>query len=96
MGVLGIVPPGVLTSDNVFKLFKYAREHEFTIPAINVISSSGINSVLEAARDAKSPVIIQISQGGAQFFGGKGLNNEGQAASILGSIAVAHHVRTCV
>lgn len=94
MGVLDIVPTGVLTGDNVLKLFTYAREHEFAIPAINVTSSSGINSVLEAARDSKSPVIIQISQGGAQFFGGKGLSNDGQAASILGSIAGAHHVRT--
>jgi fructose-bisphosphate aldolase class II len=94
MGVLDIVPTGVLTGDNVLKLFTYAREHQFAIPAINVTSSSSINSVLEAARDAKSPVIIQISQGGAQFFGGKGLSNDGQAASILGSVAGAHHVRT--
>ena len=85
---------GVITGENVLKLFEYAREHEFAIPAINVTSSSAINSVLEAARDAKSPVIIQISQGGAQFFGGKGLNNDGQKASILGSIAGAHHART--
>jgi fructose-bisphosphate aldolase class II len=94
MGVLDIVPTGVLTGDNVLKLFTYAREHQFAIPAINVTSSSSINAVLEAARDAKSAVIIQISQGGAQFFGGKGLNNDGQKASILGAIAGAHHVRT--
>jgi fructose-bisphosphate aldolase class II len=94
MGVFDIVPTGVLTGDNVLKLFTYAREHNFAIPAINVTSSSAINAVLEAARDAKSPVIIQISQGGAQFFAGKGLNNDGQKASILGSIAGAHHVRT--
>ncbi|CAF1337967.1 unnamed protein product [Adineta ricciae] len=94
MGVLDIVPTGVLTGDNVLKLFTYAREHQFAIPAINVTSSSAINAVLEAARDAKSPVIIQISQGGAQFFAGKGLNNDGQAASILGAIAAAHHART--
>lgn len=64
------------------------------ILAINVTSSSGINSVLEAARHAKSSVIIQICQGRAQFFGGKDLNNDGQAASILGSIAGAHHAQT--
>ncbi len=87
------ISKGVLTGDNVLKLFAYAKEHQFAIPAINVTSSSSINAVLEAARDAKSPVIIQISQGGAQFFAGKGLNNDGQKASILGSIAGAHHVR---
>ncbi|CAM4818078.1 unnamed protein product [Rotaria magnacalcarata] len=94
MGVFDVVPAGVLTGDNVMKLFSYAKEHHFAIPAINVTSSSAINSVLEAARDSKSPVIIQISQGGAQFFGGKGLSNDGQAASILGAVAGAHHVRT--
>lgn len=78
----------------MLKLFEYAREHGFAIPAINVTSSSSINSVLESARDAKCPVIIQVSQGGAQFFAGKGLNNDGQKGSILGSIAAAHHVRT--
>lgn len=85
---------GVLTGDNVLKLFSYAREHGFAIPAVNVTSSSVANAVLEAARDAKAPVIVQISQGGAQFFAGKGINNDGQAASILGAIAGAHHVRT--
>lgn len=94
MGVLDIVPTGVITGENVIKLFKYASEHQFAIPAFNVTSSSSINAVLEAARDAKSPVIIQVSQGGAQFFAGKGLNNDGQKASILGSIAVAHHTRS--
>lgn len=77
----------------MLKLFTYAREHQFAIPAINVTSSSAINAVLEAARDAKSPVIIQISQGGAQFFAGKGLSNDNQQASVLGSIAAAHHTR---
>jgi fructose-bisphosphate aldolase class II len=85
---------GVLTGDNVLKLFAYAKKHQFAIPAINVTSSSAINAVLEAAANAKSPVIIQISQGGAQFFAGKSLNNDGQAASILGAVAGAHHVRT--
>lgn len=94
MGVLDVVPAGVLTGDNVLKLFSYAREHGFAIPAVNVTSSSVANAVLEAARDAKAPVIVQISQGGAQFFAGKGINNDGQAASILGAIAGAHHVRT--
>jgi len=32
MGVLDIVPAGVLTGDNVRKLFEYAREHQFAIP----------------------------------------------------------------
>ncbi|KAH9918777.1 hypothetical protein B0H21DRAFT_846763 [Amylocystis lapponica] len=93
MGVLDIVPPGVLTGDNVRKLFDYAKEHQFAIPAINVTSSSTANAVLEAARDVKSPIIIQVSQGGSAYFAGKGLANDKQQASITGAVAAAHHVR---
>jgi fructose-bisphosphate aldolase class II len=93
MGVLDVVPAGVLTGDNVRKLFDYAKEKGFAIPAINCTSSSTVNAVLEAARDIKSPIIIQVSQGGSAFFGGKGLDNKDQKASIAGSIAAAHFVR---
>ncbi|EDR08076.1 eu2.Lbscf0012g03030 [Laccaria bicolor S238N-H82] len=87
MGVLDVVPTGVLTGDNVRKLFDYAKEHQ------NVTSSSVANAVLEAARDIKSPIIIQVSQGGAAYFAGKGLPNDKQQASIIGAVSAAHHVR---
>ncbi|HBK71508.1 MAG TPA: class II fructose-bisphosphate aldolase, partial [Flavobacteriaceae bacterium] len=38
------------------------------------------------------PVIIQFSNGGAQFIAGKGLSNENQKAAIAGGIAGAKHV----
>ncbi|KAL4067105.1 hypothetical protein V8B97DRAFT_965557 [Scleroderma yunnanense] len=94
MGLLDIVPAGVLTGDNVRKLFDYARENKFAIPAINVTSSSSANAVLEAARDIKAPIILQVSQGGSAFFAGKGIANDKQQASITGSIAAAYHIRT--
>jgi len=94
MGLLDVVPAGVLTGENVVKLFQYAKEHQFAIPAINCTSSSTVNAVLEAARDIKAPIIIQVSQGGSAYFAGKGLANGNQEASILGAIAAAHHVRT--
>ncbi|KAI6003507.1 hypothetical protein F5J12DRAFT_838327 [Pisolithus orientalis] len=94
MGVLDIVPAGVLTGENVRKLFNYAREQKFAIPAINVTSSSTANAVLEAARDIKAPIILQVSQGGSAFFAGKGIANDKQQASILGAVAAAHHIRT--
>ena len=55
--------------------------------------NSTVNAVLEAARDIRSPIMVQFSNGGADFFAGKGLDNSSQQASILGSIAGAH-VRT--
>ncbi|KAG2066220.1 hypothetical protein BDR04DRAFT_1059608 [Suillus decipiens] len=94
MGVLDIVPAGVLTGDNVRKLFDYAKENKFAIPVSNVTSSSTANAVLEAARDIKSPIILQVSQGGSAYYAGKGLANDSQQASILGAVAAAHHIRT--
>ena len=57
------------------KLFKYAQEKEFAIPAINVTSSSSAVAALEAARDAKAPIILQVSQGGAAYFAGSQLTS---------------------
>jgi len=69
---------GVIVGDDVLALFKYAHDQKFAIPAINVTSSSTVVAALEAAKDKKSPIIIQMSQGGAQYFCGKGINNDGQ------------------
>ncbi|KXX82406.1 Fructose-bisphosphate aldolase [Madurella mycetomatis] len=85
--------PGVIYGDDVLKLFEYARKHAFALPAVNVTSSSTAIAALEAAKDAKSPIILQVSNGGAAFFAGKGISNDGQAASIAGAIAAAHYIR---
>lgn len=53
------------------------------------LSYSTVNAALEAARDIKSPLIIQFSQGGSAFFAGKGLDNKNQEASIVGAVAGA-------
>ena len=75
------------------QLFKYAQEKTFAIPAINVTSSSTVVASLEAARDAKSPIILQVSQGGAAYFAGKGVGNKNQEASVAGAVAAAHYIR---
>ena len=84
---------GVIVGDDVRNLFLYAQEKGFAIPAINVTSSSTVISSLEAARDKKSPIILQTSNGGAAFFAGKGIANKKQEASIAGAIAAAHYIR---
>lgn len=83
---------GVLHGAAVQELFEIAKTNEFALPAVNVISTDTVNAVLEAAKKANSPVIIQFSNGGGQFYGGKSLPNGAQEASIAGSIAGAHHV----
>ncbi|MTI30795.1 class II fructose-bisphosphate aldolase [Xanthovirga aplysinae] len=84
--------PGVLFGKEVQELFNYANKNNFAIPAVNVIGTDSVNAVLETARDLNSPVIIQFSNGGASFFAGKGLSNEGQEAAIAGGISGAQHV----
>jgi len=86
--------PGVIYGDDVLNLFKYAREHGFALPAINVTSSSTVVAALEAARDSKAPIVLQVSNGGAAYFAGKGVSNDGQKASVAGSVAAAHYIRS--
>ena len=83
---------GVLTGTEVQGLFKLAKEKAFALPAVNVIGSNSINAVLETAAELNSPVIIQFSNGGAQFNAGKGLSNENEQAAITGAVAGAKHV----
>lgn len=90
--ILDVVKPGVVTGDDVQKVFAICKENNFALPAVNVISTDSINSALEAAAKVKSPVIIQFSNGGAQFVAGKGLKLEGQQNAILGAISGAKHV----
>jgi len=85
---------GVIYGDDVRQLFLYAQQKGFAIPAINVTSSSTVVAALEAARDNKAPIILQTSQGGAAYFAGKGVANKNQEASIAGSIAAAHYIRS--
>ncbi|KAG7665197.1 FBA1 [[Candida] subhashii] len=85
---------GVIYGQDVKDLFDYAQAKGFAIPAINVTSSSTVVAALEAARDNKSPIILQTSQGGAAYFAGKGVSNTDQKASIAGSIAAAHYIRS--
>lgn len=97
MGLLAELnlPVGVIYGDDVLKLFQHAREKGYALPACNVTSSSTVVAALEAARDAKSAIILQTSQGGAAYFAGKGVKNsaEKQEASVAGSIAAAHYIR---
>jgi fructose-bisphosphate aldolase class II len=86
------IKPGVITGKQVQEVFQLAKEKKFALPAVNVIGSSSINGVLETAATLNAPVIVQFSNGGAQFNAGKGLSNEDQKAAIAGAVAGAKHV----
>ncbi len=85
-------PAGVITGDKVQELFAYAKANQFALPAANTIGTDSVNSVLEAARDINAPVILQLSNGGAVFFAGKGLSNANQQAAVIGAVSAAEHV----
>ncbi len=85
--------PGIVTGDALQELFSYCKEAQCALPAINVIGSHVSNAAMAAAKQAQAPIIIQFSHTGAQFVGGKSLDNGQQQASIAGAIAGAMHVR---
>ena len=90
--VLDVVQAGVVTGDDLQKLFKIAKDEGFALPAVNVVSTSSINAVLESAKNVNSPIIVQFSNGGGAYYAGKGLPSD--EAAVLGSISGAQHVHT--
>ncbi|MCF6340723.1 MAG: class II fructose-bisphosphate aldolase [Sulfurimonas sp.] len=92
MGILDIVKPGVMFGEDLQKVYNYAKENKFAIPAINVVGTDSINAILESATKVNSPVIIQFSNGGASYYAGKGLSNKDEKAAILGAVSGAIHI----
>jgi fructose-bisphosphate aldolase class II len=85
-------PAGVISGDDVQKMFAYAKARQFALPGANCTGTNTVNSVMETAVEVNAPVIIQFSNGGAVFFAGKGLSNDGQQAAIAGAVSGAQHV----
>lgn len=83
---------GVLHGDQVQELFEIAKKHQFALPAVNVTGTNTVNAVMETAKAVNSPVIVQVSNGGAQFYAGKSLDNTKLQACILGAVSAAKHV----
>jgi len=86
------IKPGVATGEDVQRIFAHAKKNGYALPAVNVTNTSTVNSVMEAASMMNAPVIIQFSNGGAEFFAGKGLINDDFKASIAGAVSGARHV----
>lgn len=81
-----------MTGDQVQELFEIAKANQFALPAVNVIGTNSINAVMETAKAMNSPVIVQLSNGGAQFYAGKSMNNDNLRACVLGAVSAAQHV----
>src|SRR4051794_36531745 len=84
--------PGVLFGEELEALYNDAKDNQFALPAVNTIGTNTINAVLETAAKVNSPVIIQFSNGGAQFMAGKGMPNDKMQANISGGVSGALHI----
>jgi len=83
---------GVLTGEQVQEVFADAKANKYALPAVNVTNTSTVNTVMETAAELNSPAFIQFSNGGCQFYAGKGLSNKNHEAAIAGGISGAVHV----
>ena len=83
---------GVLFGEELEHLYNDAKNNQFALPAVNTIGTNNINATLETAAKVNSPVIIQFSNGGAQFIAGKGMPNDQLQANISGAVSGALHI----
>ncbi len=84
--------PGLVFGSALLDLYQYAKENKFALPGVNVTGTNSLNAVLETAKLVNSPVVIQFSSGGSQFYAGKGLKLENEKNTALGAIAGANHI----
>ncbi len=83
--------PGVVTGSDYLTLVNACKQGDYALPGVNIISSHTINAALEAAAAHGSDIIVQMSNGGAQFYAGKGMK-DGFQAKVLGAVSAAKHV----
>jgi len=86
------LPAGVVTGENYRHLVRACKAGGYALPGVNVTSTSTLNAVLEAAGRAGSDVIVQLSNGGAQFFAGRGIE-DALTAKVLGAVSAARHAQ---
>ncbi len=89
---MGKYSAGVLFGEELKALYHDAKQHGFALPAVNTTGTDTINATLEAAAAVNSPVIVQFSNGGAQFIAGKGMPNDKLQANISGAVSGALHI----
>lgn len=85
--------PGIVFGTALQDLYQHAKENKFALPAVNATGTNTVNAILETAKAVNSPVIIQFSNGGGQFYAGKSLKLENDRAAALGAISAAQHIQ---
>jgi fructose-bisphosphate aldolase class II len=80
----------IATPEQYAEMLDKAKTKGFAYPAVNVSSSSTINSVLQGFAEAESDGIIQVTTGGADYFAGHTVKN--RASGALAFAAFVHEV----
>ena len=88
--IMDNIPAGVVWGDQLQEIFRIAKANHFALPAVNVVGTDSVNAVMEAAKQANSPIMVQFSNGGAMFYAGKSLS--GNDAAVAGAVSGALHV----
>jgi fructose-bisphosphate aldolase class II len=83
--------PGVVYGESYQTLLSTCKENHYALPAVNVVGTNSVNAVLEAAARNRADVIVQLSNGGAEFFAGQGFPGRDRAR-VLGAVSAAQHV----
>lgn len=83
---------GVLYGQELIDVYTDAKANGYALPGVNAVGTSTVNGILEAAAKIESPVIVQLSFGGGQFYAGKSLQNDNLQASAAGCLSAAMHV----
>ncbi|WAB80585.1 class II fructose-bisphosphate aldolase [Microcella daejeonensis] len=77
----------IATPEQYAEMLDKAKKGGFAYPAINVSSSSTINSVLQGLSEAQSDGIIQVTTGGADFFAGQSVKARASGALAFAAFA---------
>lgn len=83
---------GVVYGQELIAIYEDAKANSYAMPGVNAVGTSTVNAIMETAAKVESPVIVQLSFGGGQFYAGKALPNDNFEASAAGCISAALHV----
>lgn len=82
--------PGIITGKDYITLVEACKAGGYALPAVNVTDINSLNAALEAAANAKSDIIIQLSNGGARYYGGSSLPDTIDV-KVKGAVSAARH-----
>lgn len=72
-----------------------AREGGYAVPAVNIVDQLSLNAVVDAANEARSPIILQTSVKTIKVLGAEELATAAKLAAARVDVPVALHLDHC-